>query len=304
MMQPQRAHFRAMGTEVELLALPELPPILVEAVRARFEFVEAHLSRFRPESELSRLNASGGKPFKASTLLRTVLEEALAAARHSGGLFDPTALGAVEAAGYRESFEKINGPVPSRLSLPRPDYRQVVVHKDGNVELRRGLRIDLGGFAKGWTVDDVASIMRGLAGSWIVNAGGDLRAAGPGPDGSGWLVGVEDPLLPERDLGVIEVRNRAVATSTTARRRWLTTQGWSHHLIDPSTGRPSQSDVASVTVLSNTTAEAEVLAKTLLLLGAERGIRYIESREGCEALFALWDGSALWSRKMEALRVA
>lgn len=291
-----------MGTEVDILAVPNLPSSVVEAVKERFAYVEAHLSRFRPESDLSRLNASGGRPYRPEQGRGTVLREALQAARTSGGRFDPTVLEAVEASGYRRSFAEMDGCVDSTPVRYRPDYRQVVLNRNGTVVLKGGVRVDLGGYAKGWTIDAVEGMMQKCE-SWVVNAGGDLRATGCGPDGRGWLIGIEDPRQPGLDIGVIRVRNAAIATSSTARRRWRTEQGFAHHLIDPVTAQPATTGLLAVTVLADTAANAEVLAKTAFLMGIQDGLAYIES-QGRGAVFVAADGRVIWSRRMEAIREA
>ncbi len=295
--------FRAMGTDIELLGALCLPGPLVEQVRSLFDRVEARLSRFRPHSELSLLNRSAGSPFRASALLRDVLRDALEAARSTGGLFDPTVLEAVEASGYRRSFDELNGVSTRETCEGGADYRRVEILDDGRVALHDGVRVDLGGFAKGWTVDAAADLMKG-DGSWVVNAGGDLRAAGPGPDGEGWLIGIEDPWIPGADIAVIRIRDCAVATSSVGRRRWRTPDGWAHHLIDPRTGEPADTGLASVTVLASTAAEAEVLAKTVLLLGRVEGARHVESAPGCAAVLVSDRGDIAWTAGMEGLRAA
>lgn len=299
----ESAAFHAMGTGIELLGAPRLPGPLAEQVRSLFGRVEFRLSRFLPESELSQLNRSDGRPFRASALLRGVLRDALAAARSTGGLFDPTVLEAVEASGYRRSFDELNGVSTREAPATGADYGRVEIFDDGSVVLHGGVRVDLGGFAKGWTVDAAAGLMAG-AGSWVVNAGGDLRAAGPGPDGDGWLVGIEDPWVPGTDIAVIRARDCAVATSSVGRRRWRTPEGWAHHLIDPRTGAPADTGLASVTVLAPTAAEAEVLAKTVLLLGRVEGARCVESAPGCGAALVSDRGDMAWTAGMEGLRAA
>lgn len=297
------ARFRAMGTEVEVLAVPALDGGVLERVRALFQKVETALSRFQPESELSRLNASRGRPFVPSPLLRTVLAGAIEAAASSGGIFDPTVLAALEASGYRQSFEKMNGAVPAPAAPRRGDYRSVRFREDGSVALEDGVRVDLGGYAKGWMVDAAAALMAGCE-SWLVNAGGDLRAAGTGPQGEGWLVGVEDPLDPEWDVGVLRVTDAAIATSSTHRRRWETPAGPAHHIIDPRTGRPAETDLAAATVMAPAAAQAEVVAKTVLLLGRKDGLRYVGAAGGCGAVLISKDGEVTWTGVMEAMRAA
>lgn len=268
--------FRAMGTEVELLASPHLHSVVIRDVEEHFERVEAALSRFRPESELSQLNLSAGRPFAASPLLREVLGEAIAGAERSGGLVDPTVLYAMQAAGYRESIEKVRGDVQLRTEATVSGaWRNIDIGDDGTITLPPGCGIDLGGFAKGWTVDHAAELMAPCD-TWLINAGGDLLAHGAGPDGQGWVVGIEDPFRGP-DVGVLRISDAAVGTSTTQRRRWQTQSGVAHHIIDPRTGAPSETDLASVTVVTHTLVEAEVYAKTVLLLGGNRGREYAEA---------------------------
>jgi thiamine biosynthesis lipoprotein len=296
-MKFETARFHAMGTEVELLAAPSLAADVVNNVSADFEAVEACLSRFRPESELSRLNAAAGCPFQASHLLRDVLGEALAAADESDGLFDPVLLHAVEAAGYRESIEHVRGTVQVQtLVRERVSHRNVTI-EGGVVLLPEGSGIDLGGFAKGWTVDRAAERMS-CCQSWVINAGGDLLARGGGPDGDGWVVGIEDPFALGHDLAVLRLTGAALATSTTMRRRWTTQYGVAHHLIDPRTQRPSESDLVSVSVIAPTAARAEVLAKTLLLRGSDEALHYAESQD-LSALLIDEQGLVTATRGME-----
>jgi thiamine biosynthesis lipoprotein len=271
-----------MGTDIELMSARDLDGATVDSVRNWFEEVESRLSRFRPASELSMLNASGGRPFLASPMLREVLRGAWAAARESDGLFDPTVLRNVQAAGYRESFETLGPDVEAGDAVATRGKDEIDI-TDEAITLPEGVGIDLGGYAKGWTVDRAARLLRGCE-PWLLNAGGDMLGNGDGPEGEGWLIGVEDPYARGADQLVLRVRDRAVATSTTMRRRWLTTDGQvGHHLIDPRTGRPSESDLASVTVVARTTVEAEVQAKVLLLLGRRAAMEKI-AREGLSAV--------------------
>jgi thiamine biosynthesis lipoprotein len=300
-MEPYLTSFNAMGTEVEIIAATSFLSEQVEAVKALFKDVEKHLSRFRRESELSRLNASPGRPVPVSALLLSVLRPALKAARETDGCFDPTILDAVEASGYRQSFQELPELVERRASAPLPDFRRVHIGEDSSVCLEPGTRIDLGGFAKGWTVDAAVELL-GREQSYIINAGGDLRAVGPGPDGTGWLVGIQDPRDLDQDLGMVRIRDAAVATSSVTRRRWWTLDGWAHHIIDPRTGLPAASGLSAVTVLAGTVAWAEVLAKTALLLGLSDGGTYLAEQCGVGAVLVQDDGTVTWTPAMEACR--
>ncbi len=307
-------HFRAMNTDVQavVVAAPASEATAVAAladVQRLFAQVEATLSRFRPESELSRLNAAAGRPWRASPLLFRAVAAALAAARDTGGAFDPTVLPALERAGYDRSFELIGlqaAPArPQPVGLPPYTWRAVRLspHRR-SITLPPGCRIDLGGIGKGLAVDAAARRLSGFAG-YVVDAGGDIRAAGSQPDGSPWTIGVEDPRAPERDLLVLALHDRAVATSTVAHRRWFAHGRLQHHIIDPRSGRPAAGDVLAVTCLAPTTTRAETLAKAALVLGPHLGLRLLEAQADVAGLLVLADGRLATTRSLEEVpRVA
>jgi FAD:protein FMN transferase len=297
--------FRAMNTDVAAWLWTDsiLAPARLREVETLFGQVEAELSRFRPASGLSRLNAEAGRgPRPVSPLLQTVLAAALREARASGGIFDPTMLQALRRAGYDRSFELLQqstevagtdlsagGFKPSGGRLKPPlrkagsgsnapcGWEQVRLDAaQGTVTLPKGLGIDLGGIAKGWAVDRAAEMLAD-EGAALVDAGGDIRSTGA-PGGGPWPVAVQHPLDAERDLGVIELSSGAIATSSAGGRRWQQGDRIMHHLIDPRTGEPSRSNLRAVTVTAPTTVEAEVSAKVALILGREDGAAYLKSR--------------------------
>ncbi len=295
--------FRAMNTDVQVAVVAEADnrPAVERSMRQvedLFVEIEAALSRFRPESELSRLNRAAGRPSPASPLLFAVVSEAVAAARATDGLFDPTVLPALLAAGYDRSFELLDHG-PSRHLHPAPgaaaSWRDVRLHPAAlTIHLPPGCRLDLGGIGKGWAVDRAVDLLRVFPG-FAVDAGGDLYAGGVQADDAPWTIGVEDPSDPGRDLLVLAVRDRAVATSTTARRRWRSGGAERHHLIDPRTGLPSESGVAAATVVADSTTRAEVLAKAALLLGPQAGLELLNDRPESEGLLVLADGLVAFS---------
>lgn len=193
---------------VWLWSASALAAMRLREAESLFGQAEAELSRFRPDSGLSRLNArAGGGPQAASPLLYTVLGAALNAASSSGGLFDPTVLRSLEQAGYDRSFELLGqdqaGSAPGEWGRAQPLGWQAV-HLDaisGAVDLPAGMGVDLGGVAKGCTVDRAACHLAPW-GAALVDAGGDMRATAP-PDGEPWPIAVQDPFDPARDLMVL-----------------------------------------------------------------------------------------------------
>lgn len=240
---------------------------LAEALAERWERT---FSRFRPDSELSLLNARAGEPVATSTDLFTCVDAAMTASRQTAGLFDPAILPALLAIGYDRTFAAIDVIAePAEPIAPAPSPGMAGIRLDPatrTISLEPGVQIDLGGIAKGMYADVLAERLAGWPGG-VVSAGGDLRVWGIAPEGDHWLVGVEDPTHPDRDIAVIKLSNGGVATSGTSRRSWLRGRKTVHHLIDPRTGAPAETGIQTVTVVSRTAMEAETAATALFVGG-------------------------------------
>ncbi len=273
-----RVEFEAMGTTVSLL-LPQDDAAAGGALaRDLFEQWERTLSRFRPESELSRLNARAGEMVEVSPLLCEVLAAALAAASATGGLYDPTLLHQIVAVGYARSFDELpraQGPALDLAALrPGGDWRAVAYDQAARtVRLPHGAGLDFGGIAKGMAVDATIALLReqGVA-TALVNAGGDLAVLGLPPGAEAWTLAV-----PGKDAQwTIPLRRGALATSGIARRHWRQGDAERHHLLDPRTGLPAASGLWSVTAVAERCAQAEVAAKAAFVLGARTGVAFLE----------------------------
>jgi FAD:protein FMN transferase len=272
--------FAAMGTTVTVLAPAAHGPQAIEIVRTLFDEWERALSRFLPESELSRLNARAGTAVEVSPLLWDVLTTALEAARATDGRYDPTLLRQMLWIGYDRTFADIDRK--GRVAAPTVgqariggDWRLIQLDQARRVTLPEGAGLDFGGIAKGMAVDAALDQLRALGLTpALVNAGGDLAVAGQPPGQCDWPIAV-----PGRDRHwTIPLRNGAIATSTVTRRNWHQGDEVRHHLIDPATGEPARSDILSVTVVAPYCRQAEVGAKMALLLGAQAGVRFLETR--------------------------
>ena len=304
-MQEFTHHFRAMGTEVGLWLWHTNPQVARPALAAAEQFfrqTEARLSRFQPESELSQLNRTAGQPFKASTLLFELVEAALYWRHRSGGIFDPTVLKALIAYGYDRSFEMIaKSTQPGVFPVPGISSNPVQVKLDRaqhSITLPLGVGLDLGGIAKGWTVQQAGQRL-GQLGPALVDAGGDIVCVGMPPTGSAWSVGLSDPHQPETDLATLMLKDEAVATSSLARRRWQHQGATAHHLIDPRTGAPAETDLVSVTVIAPGLPEAEIYAKVALILGQQPGLAYLAAQPNLSALLVTGDGRQLTYGNLE-----
>lgn len=232
----------------------------------------ATFSRFIPDSEISRLNARNGAITWVSDDLYWMIACARDAWASTGGFFDPTVLPALEAAGYDRDIALVRaGAVSGQAAGPAPGMGAVALDPVAvTVQLPPGLRIDLGGIAKGAYVDRLATALMTWPGG-CVNAGGDLRVWGLSPSGPHWRVGIEDPRHLAADLLAAEIgdaRAACVATSTTVKRQWRTAGGAAHHLIDPTTGAPARASLLSCSVLASTTVQAEIGTKALFMADA------------------------------------
>jgi thiamine biosynthesis lipoprotein len=197
----------------------------------------------------------------------------------------------MEQLGYDRSFDTMDriGAAPVTLPSPRLNsWRRVQLdRRTRSVSLPADLALDLGGIAKGWTVDRVALDLAPL-GPVLVDAGGDLRVVGTVP-GEGWPVGVQDAFAPECDRAVVRLRGGALATSSVGGRHWRRGEQSLHHVIDPRTGTSAVSGLHAVTAHAPTAAAADVAAKVALVLGPEAGAAHLRAR-GLSATFTSADG--------------
>ena len=281
--------FRVMGTEAHLLML-RAPSGSLERARILLAELEAKWSRFRPDSELSAVNRLAGRPVVVSPETYRVIEIAIEGWRATQGRFDPTV--ELGPAGYDRSFDRIDAarPRPSRhRPAPTPDGVELAPYAC-SVTVPPGVALDLGGVGKGAAADLVAEhlVAEGAEGV-CVNLGGDLRVVGRPPRPEGWRIDLACP--GSRNGGfAIGVASGAVCTSTNQRRTWQGPMGPEHHLRRPDTGASIDSGVTSVTVVSARAAQAEILTKSLFVLGAGQGAAELD-RFGATGLTVGADGT-------------
>jgi thiamine biosynthesis lipoprotein len=269
----EAADWRALGTGVRLLVSDgEFEPAR-RAVVDLLGDVDRAYSRFRPDSELSRLNASGGKPAAVSPLFGLAIEAALRAGRLTDGLVDPTVGHALRAIGYDRDFgPAMSGPDPIVLCLePVPGWQ--AVHYDSvrrSAWLARGVELDLGSTGKALAADlCAAAALRATGrGGVLVSLGGDIGTAGDVPDGGWRVLAADDSSTPSDAAGeVVAIHGGALATSGTAVRRWTRGGVVLHHLIDPRTGLPADGPWRTVSVVAATCVDANIAATAAIVRG-------------------------------------
>lgn len=300
----QRLEFRAMGCRMlaVLDSKAESAGGRLAQVPGWFEVWEDRLSRFRSDSELSRVNDRSGTSVALSPVLWEVCRAALEAARLTGGLVQPTMLNALEEAGYDRSFESLpaaRASEPTRPTAPgHGGWTEIRLERPSHALIApAGMRLDLGGIAKGWAADRAARRLA-ASGPALVDAGGDVAVSGPLADGQGWPIGVADPTSDSGGLvETIALRRGGVATSGRDFRRWQRDGAWQHHILDPRTGRPALTDVLSATVIAPSAQLAESAAKSALILGSEQGLSWLDRRPRLSGLLVLDDGRVVRSRR-------
>jgi thiamine biosynthesis lipoprotein len=295
----QRLEFRAMGCHMLAVLDANQRPASLGAVPAWFEAWEQTFSRFRADSELSRLNQRAGQWVRVSTSLWEVTHLALVAARWTDGLFSPTILNALEAAGYDRTFDELTATAQPVVAQPDGQWRSIQRQSlKRSIYLPSQARLDLSGIVKGWAADRAAKKL-GVSGPALIDAGGDIAVSGPRADGAPWSIGILNPYQADQPFETLKIAQGGVATSGRDYRRWLRAGKWQHHLIDPRTGLPAQTDVLSVTVIAPTTFEAEIAAKVIAISGSEQGLAWLEEQPGYAAVIAREDGQAVYSAHMD-----
>ena len=258
---------------------------LLETARERVEDLERKWSRFRPTSEISLMNQMAGRPVRVSPETVTLVRLAIEGARLTGGRFDPTVLGAVLRAGYDRSFELLAGDAGdgSEGWPAESGYDEILVDQPSRtVMLPAHVGFDPGGIGKGYAADlVVAELLAQGASGVCANVGGDLRVAGEAPR-RGWTIAIEHPYRCG-PVAVVALEAGAVATSTRTKRVWGPAGDRRHHLIDPATGAPAATGLASATILAAEAWQAEVVAKGAFLAGLSEGL-FLVAATGTEGL--------------------
>jgi thiamine biosynthesis lipoprotein ApbE len=271
-----RESWQALGTSVVVqLEDPAALPSASVAVRAELDAVDRACSRFRADSELSRLNARAGERVRVSPLFMQALELALLAAKVTDGDVDPTLGGALELAGYRTDWRLLpvaggGGEPPIVSARARGAWEKVALDRArSSVRLPPGVRLDLGATAKAWAADRAAAAAAAATGGGVlVSLGGDIATSGTAPAG-GWLIHVtddhrSDPTAPGQ---TISIRSGGLATSSTIVRRWCNRGAVMHHIIDPATQAPARTPWRTVSVAAADCAQANVATTAALIRG-------------------------------------
>jgi thiamine biosynthesis lipoprotein len=274
---PAKDTFAVFGTTAILLVSspPAIKPAR-EILDAELAAVDRACSRFRPDSELSALNAAGGRALAVSELFAEILSAAIRAARLTGGDVDPTCGQFLAGLGYDRDFAEVQaaGELPPRLTAavgPVPGWRSVHLDRGRlRVSLSSGAQLDLGATAKAWAADRCAGAVAARLGCGVlVSLGGDLAVAGQAPE-AGWRVRVTDDHAAPPDAAgqTVTIRSGGLATSSTTVRSWRVGGRDVHHIIDPATGEPTRSCWRTASVAAGSCLDANTASTAAIVRGA------------------------------------
>lgn len=277
----QEICFEAMNTSIAAISRAhDNPSPWQKTIEDWFHHVERLASRFDQGSELSRLNRMAPERIVfIDPLLYEVIDHSLRYAIQTDFLFNPFVKSRMDAIGYDRSFNEIketvrdNQHVTQNNMLPVSEDYFVLYPTIQAVEKKEQFEIDLGGIAKGWSVDKAADLMKQMGmNEGVVNAGGDMLIWGQEPE----LIGIAHPFDDDLDIAQALVTSGGVATSSKMYRRWLQGDVLRHHILDGKTGLPTESDVVQATAFAASAIEADVIAKVLTMLPFTEGMMWLE----------------------------
>ena len=275
--------FFAMDTIVSVKAYGSNSAEAVNAAADRITELERLFSVTDKNSEIAMLNENGSA--KVSDDTAHVISEALKICGETDGALDITIYPVLREWGFTTPETHVPTDAEIAAALPKTGYEHVSL-SGNSVTIPDGFMLDLGSCAKGYAGSEMIAAMSELGiTSALVNLGGNVQALGKKPDGSDWTVGIADPFAPETLLGTVAVHDRAVITSGGYQRYFTDDSGNKYiHILDPKTGRPADSGLASVTVIGCDGLICDALSTALFVMGKERAVGYWQEHSGFDMI--------------------
>ncbi len=284
-----------MGTDIDIRAVVEdktekekAKKDLKEA-KAVFLSKEKIFSRFDPKSELCRINKNIGVWQKATPDILYLAGRALQYNKISGGLYDPRIIEILEKIGYSSDFKKRDfskSELPAEFFAFRTGLIDDLKIDGGKIFFAR--RMDFSGTAKGYIVDLAAEFLKRCGWkNFLVDAGGDMMISGANSEGKKWRIAVEG--IPEEKL-MLEISDKGIATSGISRKKWQIKGKNFHHLVNPKNPNEFSYEIRTVSVIAENTENADGRAKTLVLMGKEKGFKFAKKNK-IAAIFLDYKGN-------------
>lgn len=281
--------FFALGTFNHIRIFDQLDEQLLELAIQRIAEIETFMSAFQEDSDVSRINRNAGSglvPIRAETY--ALIQKALEFSELSDGAFDITVRPLVDLWGIGKKMNYIPKEEEIIKTKQLVNYRKLILdEKSHSAALtEKGQAIDLGGIAKGYAAEEVKRIfLENGVKSALINLGGNILTIGCQLDGQPWKIGVQNPTAPTgKSIGVLSVVDKTIVTSGSNERFFMKDGIRYHHILDPRTGMPAQSGILSVTVICDSSTDADALTTAIFALGPERGMELVKKREA-EVIF-------------------
>lgn len=284
-----------LGTTATITLYSQQSEEALDAAFDKLGELEDLLSINKTGTLIDKINEQAGiSPVAVDEDTFSLIETSLYYSELTKGAFDPTVGPLVQL--WHIGFSDAKVPTSSEIEavLPLIDHNQVTLNEaDKTIYLpQKGMMLDLGGIGKGYAADKVAEVLRSKGVEHaIISLGGNIYTVGDKPGGLNWNVGVQDPFNPRgMTIGVIGVTNKSLVTSGIYERYLAAEDGKTyHHLLDPATGYPFDNDIAGVTIISDLSTDGDALSTSAFALGVEKGLAFIESQEGIDAIFVTID---------------
>lgn len=298
--------FKAFDSDLCIvIANPEKDFLKIfQRIETHAKLFEKKFSRFLPSSELNQLNCKKKPEKKISPQMLDLLTQAQTYFKKTEGIFDPTVFISLNQIGYNQSFANIQNQNFSpakvkQLFKTRTPFQQLKINqKTQTIQSPLNLKLDLGGIAKGYWVDLIQKILIQYTKDFWISAGGDLYLQGQNEQNYPWHVGIQDPLNPKSDILTLILPSNgiAVATSGIIKRKGGDKNNSWHHLIDPRKGLPVRNSIRTVTVIAPSTIQADIMAKTILILGTKKGLAKINQLQNHECVIIDQKGKTHYSK--------
>lgn len=282
-----------MDTVITLKIYDKKDEKVMEQAINRLKEIEDMMSATIDTSDVSLINQNAGiKPVEVHEEVYYVIEKAKYFAEISNGAYEPTIGPLVELWNITGTDEKERESIPSKEEIDEKrslvDYNDLLLMEDNLVYLNReGMKIDLGGIAKGYAADEVRRIfLENDIKSAIIDLGGNIYALGEKPNGEHWKIGIQDPFtLTGNYIGILNTKDNSIVTSGDYERFFVHKGERYHHIIDAKTGYPSKNEVVGISIISDKSIDGDALSTALFIMGLEEGTNLINKLEGINAIF-------------------
>lgn len=295
-----RREFFAMDTYMTFTAYGEGTEQALQEAEEEIYRLESEWSVTEEDSEIYRVNHSGGEPVTLSDDTAQIVRFALDMAEETGGALDPTIYPVVAAWGFTTDENRIPRQEELGALLENVGYEKVEL-AGNQIRLPEGMELDMGAVGKGYAGDLAAELLKedGIT-SALLDIGGNIQAVGSRPDGSGWRIGLRSP-FGEGQIGVLEVSDRAVVTSGNYERYFIGEDGREYgHIIDPDTGYPVGNEIDSVTIIAEEGKTADALSTSMFVKGLSGAEEYWRAHQDFDMILITEDGQVYLTEGIES----